>query len=247
MTKGLLLTLIYLSTFSIAFGFMESIVVVYLRQLYYPEGFSFPLKLIALKGLSIEYIREVITIVILLSVSMIAGKNFYERFSYFLFCFGLWDIFYYISLKVLLDWPSSLFTWDILFLIPIIWSGPVIAPLIYAVTMVAIAVSILYLKNKEHSFKIATFEWILLLAGAFIVFLSFIWEYGKIILKRDFISVIFQPSINHEINTIISCHVPSSFNWPLFIFGECLTICFLVIFSIRTQRVRRKNELSPKD
>ena len=111
----------FLVLFGIAMGFFEAAVVVYLRQLYYPGGFSFPLKIMALGELSIEYLREFSTLIMLFSLAIVAGRNFYERFSYFLLCFGIWDIFYYVWLKVLLDWPQSLLTWDILFLIPIVY------------------------------------------------------------------------------------------------------------------------------
>jgi hypothetical protein len=36
-------TIIWLAVFSMAMGYLESAVVVYLRKLYYPDGFKFPL------------------------------------------------------------------------------------------------------------------------------------------------------------------------------------------------------------
>src|SRR3990170_1940624 len=113
--------LICLTIFSVAMGFLEAVGVVYLRQLYYPEGFSFPLKPIALEGLSLEYLREISTIVMLVTVGGVAGRNSYERFAFVLYSFGFWDIFYYVWLKVLLNWPPSLLTLDILFLLPVVW------------------------------------------------------------------------------------------------------------------------------
>jgi hypothetical protein len=101
-------------------GFLEAIVVVYLRQLYFPEGFDFPLNPIPPKILAIEWLREITTLVMLVSIGIIAGKNFLQRFSYFLYCFAVWDIFYYVALKLLLNWPPSLLTWDLLFLFPVV-------------------------------------------------------------------------------------------------------------------------------
>src|SRR4030065_1101828 len=144
----------FLIIFGIAMGFLEAAVVVYLRQIYYPEGFAFPLKAMALGELSIEYLREISTIVMLFSIGIIAGRYFYDRFAYFLFCFGIWDIFYYVWLKILLNWPSSLLTWDILFLIPVVWAGPVLAPIICATTMIIFSGFILYYHDQGYPVRI---------------------------------------------------------------------------------------------
>ncbi|MBK6833902.1 MAG: hypothetical protein IPG89_06345 [Bacteroidetes bacterium] len=64
----------------------------------------------------------------LVGAGIIAGKTRLTRFAYFIIAFAIWDIFYYVFLYVLLQWPESLFTWDILFLVPVPWTGPVIAP-----------------------------------------------------------------------------------------------------------------------
>ena len=53
----------------------------------------------------IEYGREFSTIVMLVVIGYLSGKTRIERFFYFIFCFGIWDIFYYVWLKVFLNWP----------------------------------------------------------------------------------------------------------------------------------------------
>ncbi|MBS1113387.1 MAG: hypothetical protein H6Q92_1150, partial [Nitrospirae bacterium] len=88
-TESIQKKIFFLTIFGIAMGFLESVVVVYLRQLYYPEGFGFPLKAAIGVGFFLEYLREIATIVILLTVSILAGRMTYERFSYFLYCFGV--------------------------------------------------------------------------------------------------------------------------------------------------------------
>ena len=85
--------------FSIAMGFLESAVVIYLRKIYYPNGFSLPLVAIDKDILLTELLREAATIIMLLTVGIIAGKTKVSRFAYFIFCFGVWDIFYYVFLK----------------------------------------------------------------------------------------------------------------------------------------------------
>ena len=123
--------------FAIAMGYLEAIVVAYLRALYYPNGFNFPLaNLVQSEILLIEWVREFATIVMLVTVAMLAGKKFFERSAYFIFAFAVWDIFYYVFLKVILDWPASLFTWDVLFLIPWPWVGPVITPVLCSLLMI---------------------------------------------------------------------------------------------------------------
>jgi hypothetical protein len=224
----------FLALFGIAFGFLEASVVVYLRQLYYPAGFSFPLKIMAIEELSVEYLRELSTIVMLFSIALVAGKKFYERFSYFLLCFGIWDIFYYVWLKVFLDWPQSLLTWDILFLIPIVWVGPVLAPVICALTMVVIGISILYFQKRGYNVRINSLEWILLLFGALIILITFLWEYSKIIIQGGFLSRIATLGTDPHFQQIIARHIPISFNWHLFIIGEVFIISFLVLFCWRT-------------
>lgn len=76
--------------------------------------------------------REIATIVMLVAVGWLAGRRRSDRLAYGLFAFGLWDIWYYIWLRLLIHWPVSLFDWDILFLIPLRWWGPVLSPMLIA-------------------------------------------------------------------------------------------------------------------
>ncbi len=225
--------IIFLIIFGIAMGFLEAAVVVYLRQLYYPEGFAFPLKLMAREGLTIEYLREISTIIMLFSIGIVAGTNLYERFAYFLFCFGIWDIFYYIWLKILLNWPPSLLTWDILFLIPVVWVGPVLAPLICAITMIMIAGCILFYQQKGYPVRINSLDWVLLFLGAFIIFSTFIWDYTKIIIQGGFISSLSTLGANPVFKREVSEYIPTFYQWPIFIMGEILILYILIRFCNR--------------
>ncbi|CAN5476760.1 hypothetical protein BH10BAC1_BH10BAC1_14060 [soil metagenome] len=128
--KPIIKTIIWLTVFSIAMGFLETSIVVYLRKLYYPAGFEFPLVPVPIDIATTEFWREVATIIMLIGAGVMAGKNATQRFVFFLYSFAIWDIFYYVFLKLLRNWPESLFTWDILFLIPVPCVGPVIAPCI---------------------------------------------------------------------------------------------------------------------
>ena len=139
--------------FAVAMGFLEAIVVVYVRELYYPEGFAFPLKELPPAIILIELIREFTTMLMLGSVAWISGKIFLKRLSVFLFLFGIWDIIYYLALKIFLDWPESLLTWDILFLIPIAWVGPVLAPVICSIIMILMSLLFDWLYKKKNLTK----------------------------------------------------------------------------------------------
>lgn len=227
---------VVLAVFGIAMGFLEAVVVVYLRQLYYPEGFSFPLRLMAPEAFPLESIREFSTIVMLVCIGFVAGRNFPERFAWGLYCFGVWDIFYYVWLKALLDWPPSVMTWDILFLIPVVWSGPVLAPLICSLTMLMIAAVILIYEGKGQTVRISRTEWTLLYLGAGTIVSSFVWEYAGVIIMGGFLSRLSSLGEDPAFREAIAAHVPDLFNWPLFFSGEVLALLFVVIFLLRMKK-----------
>ena len=86
--------------------------------------------------------REAATIIMLLALAYLAGRTAWDRFATFLFAFGVWDIWYYVALKVLIDWPASLTTLDLLFLIPRPWYEPVWVPCGISLLMITTALAI---------------------------------------------------------------------------------------------------------
>jgi hypothetical protein len=163
--------------FAAAFAFVESSVVVYLRALYYPEGFSFPLKPIAADQLSIELVREFATMVMLAAVGFVAGSTRWSRFAFFAIAFGVWDIFYYVWLRVVLRWPVSLSEWDVLFLLPVPWIGPVIAPVLISVLLITAGWVILHKESAGTAFKPGPIAWVLSLLGTALVLYTFISDF----------------------------------------------------------------------
>lgn len=127
---------IWLVAFGIAFGYLEAAVVVYLRELYYPGGFAFPLALPRDRVLVVELGREVATLIMLAAVAGAASSLRWARFGVFCVLFGVWDIAFYAALKPILGWPQSLLTWDVLFLLPLVWTGPVLTALLVAVSLI---------------------------------------------------------------------------------------------------------------
>lgn len=123
--------------YAIAMAWVESAVVYYLRtyidriEPYQPN----PLPVIGFLG-PVEAIREAATLMMLLTVGMLAGRNWRARIGYTAIAFGMWDIFYYVFLKAICGWPHSLGDWDILFLLPLPWWGPVWAPVAIALLMI---------------------------------------------------------------------------------------------------------------
>lgn len=84
----------------------------------------------------VELVREAATLVMLLAIGAAAGQTWYKRLGFTAIAFGVWDIFYYVFLKMICDWPKSLFDWDVLFLLPLPWWGPVLAPVCIALLMI---------------------------------------------------------------------------------------------------------------
>ena len=119
--------------FAIAMAYMESAVVVYLqRALGITPDSLFPLKNGDLVGnlAAIEVGREVATMVMLVAVGWLVGRRWVDRLAWTSVAFGVWDIGYYFWLWVFVGWPRSPATWDVLFLIPVPWAGPVWAPIV---------------------------------------------------------------------------------------------------------------------
>lgn len=168
----------WILVFSIAMALVEAAVVAYLRALYYPEGFAFPLELITARHFIVELGREAATIFMLLSVAALSGKRFWEKFAYFVICFGFWDIFYYLWLKLALGWPSSLLDWDILFLIPLPWIGPVIATVSIAIMMILAGLLIIALYKRGYDFRPSFLTWVLTIIGTLTILYSFMRDTG---------------------------------------------------------------------
>ncbi len=234
--------IVFLAVYSIAMGFFEAMVVVYLRQLYYPEGFSFPLKAVALQNLSMEYLREISTVVMLVAVSMAAGRAAWERFSYFLYSFGIWDIFYYVWLKAVLDWPGSLLTWDVLFLVPVVWAAPVIAPVITASTMVIYSGFLLYFQVRGKTIRFPSISLLTACLGILLILFTFVKDYSKIIIQEGFPGGLSSFYTDPRFQKAVSVHVPAIYGWPLFVLGESLILCSLLLFLGKMRTARRETE-----
>jgi hypothetical protein len=221
-------TLIIVTSFFIALGYIESAVVIYMREILYPAGFQFPLAPIKIDLAITEIIREAATLVILVCIGFITGRTFSEGFAWFLYSFAIWDLFYYVFLKLLIGWPESLLTFDILFMIPTTWVGPVIVSL----TMILLAMIIVYYNSKIEKVKINRIEWCLLIAGSVILILSWTWDYSAFILEHYTFSKIWTVP-GEELSQIASQYIPRKFYWGLFWIGEGIILSAIGLLYLR--------------
>ena len=222
MKTGIAKTIIWMLLFSVAMAFLESSVVVYLRALYYPEGFNFPLKLMSSAIAQTEFLRELATMVMLMGIGFFAGRNNIERFAFFILSFAVWDIFYYVFLKLLLNWPESFLTWDILFMVPLTWVGPVIAPVINSLTMITLATIIIWFVEKGIQVKIGLLNWALLIIGSIIIIIAYTLDYTRFMMQHMGILDLFDPENSQNIIKFTTEYIPSRFSWSIFIVGEIL-------------------------
>jgi len=162
--------------FSAAMAYFEAAVVVYLRLIYYPAGFDFPLVAISSGMILIELGREAATILMLVSIGLLCGRSKIERFAYLLLAFGIWDVMYYAWLEVQIGWPASLLTWDILFLIPLPWVGPVLAPILVSVAMIWAALWIIFHEDKGRILKFPRRAWWGEVFAGLVIIASFLWD-----------------------------------------------------------------------
>jgi len=93
--------------------------------------------------------REAATIVMLVVIAFLAGTTWVERGVFFLWTFAFWDLFYYLSLYILIKWPPKLSSIDVLFLIPKPWIAPVWFP-VGVSSFTILIIIILYLLNVIH-------------------------------------------------------------------------------------------------
>jgi hypothetical protein len=209
--------------FGISFGYVEASVVVYLRAIYdplrqklrpdRPAGELFPLitpdqlrNAAPEKSwlLGVEIAREAATMIMLASVALVAVRERGLWLPSFAIAFGTWDLFFYVFLKLLLHWPASILTWDILFLLPVPWAAPVLAPSIVSMTLIGAGLIAL-----ARPVRMLPAHWGAMTLGGALILISFTWDYQN----------------------LISGGLPRPFAWWLFGAGELVGVAaFLQAF-----------------
>jgi len=231
-------TIKYISIFSIAMALLEAAVVIYLRELYYPTGFTVAMKLIKEQILITELAREAATIIMLYALAIIAGRTTIERFSYFLLSFAVWDIFYYFWLKIFLNWPQGLFTWDILFLLPITWLAPVLAPLLCSATMIILSLVLLHINQQKQNYHLKRSDWLLFASGSFLILYTFIKDYSSIIIQNGWVLEMQSLLKNQKFRDLTSNYIPATYDWPVFGIGFGIILLSIAIITIRDLEIK---------
>ena len=168
---------------------------------------------------SVELWREAATLVMLATVGLLAGRTWRRRAGYAAIAFGTWDIFYYLFLRMITGWPRSLLDWDILFLLPLPWWGPVLAPV--SIALVMILWGTLATQSDDHA-TAARWPWALAGVGCAValgVFMTDAWR--ALPQGRDAILQV----------------LPTTFNWPLFAIA-LLLIASPVLHQVAFQTVK---------
>lgn len=173
---------LWVAGYAVAMAAVESAVVVYLRALHPGDAaLTVLLHEIPAQLVMIEIGREAATLIMILAVAALASRTVRDAFLYFALIFGVWDIFYYVWLWVFIGWPPSLFTWDVLFLIPVPWLGPVIAPMIVSLCLVAGSLWLLARPLR----RLPRLSWALAILGGALVLLSFTVDYRYALARTD--------------------------------------------------------------
>ena len=188
------------AVYATAMAVVEAMVVYYLRRLFAlqyaavftPGRFVFPPAY-----LRHEQIREAATIVMLLAVAFLAGRGLLQKLAYFLLAFGVWDIGYYFWLWMFVGWPHGPGTWDVLFLIPIPWAGPVWAPIAVSLALVGFGLAAAQRCGADRAPKVHSAILAGAIAGGIIVIASFLAN-GPALLDGG---------------------LPGWYPWPIFVLG----------------------------
>jgi hypothetical protein len=179
-----LATAIVVLAFGIAMGYLEAAIVVYLRA---ALGLA-PLGLVPVADVAefdafagIEIARELATLVMITTVGWLAGRGGLERLAWAAVIFGSWDIVYYLGLWLAIGWPSALDAWDILFLIPMPWVGPVWAPLVVSGALIGFGLAAAHRLRAGRPVLVGPLRMIAALAGGGLVILSFLVDADRVL------------------------------------------------------------------
>ena len=199
----------WVAIFAIAMAYLEAAVVVYLRKVYGITDLMLSVPAFDPQIGAIELGRELATLVMLFAIGWAVGHNLCSREGYAIFAFGLWNIFYYFWLRVMIGWPNSLFDPDLLFLIPLPWWGPVLSSVLIALLLVIFGTMLALEEVFGYSLRISRFNLVLFALSALIMLYTFM---------RDALALL--PS---DLQALSQAKL-TNFKWPLFLCGYGLGV-----------------------
>jgi len=188
--------LAWLAAFATAFGYIEGAVAHYLRMHLYPQGFSDSTFLVVdTHTLAVEVGRELCTLIVITATAALTSPPLMRRVASFVYIFGIWDLSYYGALWLFEGWPSSVFDWDLLFLFPLPWFAPVLAPIAISAIGIVGAVSVHIILDRRGELVVPWY-------GLTLVHVALIaWE------------------ISFMIHESPQTRFPSHYRWWLFLLG----------------------------
>jgi hypothetical protein len=189
-------------TFAAGMAWVEAACVYYLRVMvdrvepYQAD----PLPIHGILG-DVELVREGATLLMLAMIGMLAGRAWRARLGYAAIAFGVWDLLYYVFLRIMSGWPASLFDWDILFLLPLPWWGPVLAPVCIASLMIVWGTLVTEWQDRIPATRVTRASWGLSWAGILLA----LWVF-----MADAIRAL--PGGHDAVRQVL----PTAFNWSVF-------------------------------
>jgi hypothetical protein len=177
-------TAVIVVAFGVAMGLLEAAVAVYLRAALGldPSGFAPVHDTAAFEAFGrVELARELATLIMIAAVGWLAGRGALERLAWTAVIFGAWDIVYYAGLWLIIGWPPSPATWDVLFLVPVPWVGPVWAPLVVSTALVGFGLAAARWLRAGRAIVVARVQGLAALAGGVVVVLSFLVDSNRVV------------------------------------------------------------------
>ncbi len=191
--------------YAVAMAYLESAVVVYLQRALgiNPDNlFSLHAAEVAADLAAIEAGRELATIVMLAAVGILVGRRWVDRLAWTAAAFGVWDVFYYVWLWVFIGWPHSLNTWDVLFLVPVPWAGPVWAPIAVSIALVVFGLAAARRVGRGEAVQVGLMRGFAAVIGGIVVVLSF----------------------TANATALLEGEMPAAFPWPVFVAGMAIAV-----------------------
>jgi len=197
----------WVALFAVTMAYVEAAAVVYLRRIYGVTDLIRDMAPFDPPIARIELGRELATLIMIGTLGCSVGRSRQSRWGFACFVFGMWDVFYYLWLKVMLGWPGSLLEPDILFLIPLPWWGPVLTPVLIAILASVGGALAVIAEDRGATIRPGLAQWSAFVAGSLAALYAFM---------ADAFAAL--PASAEELGRL----KPTTFLWPVYLAGLAL-------------------------